>query len=164
MLIAIAVSLLFLVQCKGSNVEDFGFQEDIKEHFGEMNYAKTVFANKISSRNKVDYQRGSGILEDGDGKELNYKWAYLIGENGDLLAGYLGTSLMTSTTTVELTRDETRDAIRRCARIGEVSDRFACFDRVVEKMASDCQNSLDFEDCKVHCFYDPGLCGGMVNP
>lgn len=159
MLIVMAVSLLFLVQCKGAEVEDL-FQEDIKEHFGDMNYAEIAFAKNISSRDKagIDYQRGSGVFEDRNGKKMSYKWAYLIDENGDLLAGYIGTSSMASTTAVELTRDEAKDALRRCAQKDDVKERFACFDRVVEKIFSDCQFSLSLSDCKEQCWLDPSQC------
>lgn len=155
-----AISLLFLVQCNESKVDDFGFRENIEEHFGDMNYGKTVFAKEISSSNKigVEYQRGNGIFKDGKGKELSYKWAFLLGENGQLLTGYIGTSNMTSTVAVELTRDETKDALRRCSAKDDINEVFACFDRVVATLISDCQSSMSIDECRAACWYDLDQC------
>jgi len=153
-------SLLFLVQCRSSDVGDFGFQKNIAEHFGDMHYAKTTFSSKMPPRKTfgVYFQSGEGALLDRDGQELSYKWIYLTGDNGDLLTGYIGTSRMTSTVAVALTRDETKEAIRRCAANDDINERFACFDRVVDKMVKDCQFSMSFADCQEACFYDPSQC------
>lgn len=162
----IAVSLLFLIQCTDSKVEDIGFKDDIKEHFGNMNYKEIVFDNNTSLSKKVgvEYQRGDGILRDGKGKELSYKWAFLAGENGDLLTGYIGTSQMVTTAALELTRDETKDAIRRCSKKDGVQDMFACMDRVMARVESDCQASLSIEECKAACWLTPDVCRARPFP
>jgi len=162
-LAAMTLSLLFLVQCRTSNVGDFGFQKNIAEHFGDMHYAKTIFSRSMPTRKTfaVYFQSGQGALLDRDGRELSYKWAYLTGDNGDLLTGYIGTSRMTSTVAVALTRDETKEAIRQCAAIDDIDARFACFDRVVDKMVEDCQSSMSSTDCHEACFYDPSQCRAL---
>jgi len=159
-LAVMTVSLLFLVQCRSSNVEDFGFHKNITEHFGGMHYAKTIFSRSVPTRRTfaVYFQSGQGALLDRDGRELSYKWAYLTGDNGDLLTGYIGTSRMTSTVAVALTRDETGKKLEGCGKIDDVSDRFDCFDKVLEEMVNDCQFSMSLADCHEACFYDLSQC------
>ena len=159
----IAISLLFLVQCKESRVDDFGFQEEINEHFGGMNYKEIVFAENVSSSNKadVDYQSGDGTLKGENGNELNYKWAFLTGENGDLLTVYIGTSQVDSTTVVELTRGEARQRLRNCSRKADAEEMFACMDEVMAQVENDCDFSMSIEECREACWLTPNSCIGQ---
>lgn len=158
--LAMAAGFAALLRRKESNAKDFGFYQDIKTHFDEMNYARFALTQRIFAGNKadIDYQRGDGVFANGDGRRMDYKWAFLTSGDGDPLAGYLGTSEMASSVNVELTRGETRDGIRRCAAIDDHDDRFACMDRVVERMVHDCQSNLSVSGCQEHCFYDPSQC------
>lgn len=158
----IMASALLLVQCTALGTEDFGFQEEIQQYFGDMHYGKTVFADTLSpvSKSDINYQEGAGELVGADGDAQTYKWVYLTGVDGDLLSGYIGTSAMDSTTVVELTQDETKDALRRCAAQDDHDQRTACLDRVVDAIFVDCQASLSLDDCHEQCWLTPDACVG----
>jgi hypothetical protein len=143
-------------------IGEFGFRPVLKAHFSGMGSSGFGLTSRLRvvRRSAVRYQQGSGSSLGRSGEELEYRWAFVTSTTGDPLAGYLGTSEMTSTQSVALTRGETRDAIRRCATIDDTPTRFACFDAVVAQMVSDCQHSMSVEDCHEQCFYDLSQCVG----
>lgn len=145
------------------DVRHFGFKATVKAHFGGMEYSAFPLTSRfrVVRKSALRYQQGSGAGLGRSGKKLEYRWAFLTSTAGDPLAGYLGTSEMTSTQSVGLTRGQTRDAIRRCSAIDDTPDRFACYDRVVAQMVSDCQQSMSVEDCHEQCFYDLSQCRGI---
>jgi hypothetical protein len=143
-------------------VRAYGFKAVIKAHFNGIEYSAFRLTSRfrVVRKSTVRYQQGSGSGLGRSGEELEYRWVFLTSVTGDPLAGYLGTSEMTSTQSLPLTRGQTGDRLRRCSAIGDTPRRFACFDAVVAQMVSDCQNSTSIEDCHEQCFYDRSQCVG----
>lgn len=136
---------------------------DLRDHFGDMHFAAFVLAEGAgaTSQSDLEYQVGEGAVKDRTGAQIAYRWAFLRSPTQGLHSGFLGTGNTSHTFAVELSREETRDAIRRCNVIDDTPTRFACFDRVVAQMVSDCQNSMTIEECHEACFYDLSQCRGL---
>ncbi|MBT8256808.1 MAG: hypothetical protein KJO23_09725 [Bacteroidia bacterium] len=155
--IIVLISLGF-IQCKNETQSEFS--NDIEEHFGSMKYRSVIIPDStdFSTSKNVELIKGNGTFKNDSIKAVEYGWAAILDENGNIGGFYLGTNLLTSTESVTLTHDEARNRFKICKRKSG-KRRKDCMANLANQIIGDCLLAWnDTKQCEKDCWFRDGKC------
>lgn len=149
---------LFFTQC--SDNKKLSFSEEIKQHFGDMNYREIIFPNSEGFDWQSDLQsvKGKDTIRNKLGKLIHYRWFFIEDKKGVIGGFYLGSDDLNSIGTVTMTHSEASRRYEICKK-EQGESRHKCEDQLVADILNGCYFSSD-EDCEKNCWFNSQLCGG----
>lgn len=163
---ACLTAIVFLTSCGGS--KQFGFEEEIKEHFGDMNYAEIIISENIDfdADSELTAFKGKVTRADENGNPVNFSWLYVEDANGETGGFYWGFDDLKSTGIAQMTKGEHDTIYRHCKTLGDSAKR-DCIHTLGMAKRRDCLilGRESKEQCETHCWYqiDPDYCGDLHN-
>ena len=154
--LALLISMSFLfIQC--TSHKQFGFSDEIKQHFGDMTYREVIIPNNygFNSRSSLKSTKGEGTVEGKNGRRVNYRYYMITDDQGEIGGFYLGTNQLNDTGPVRMTHDEANDRLNECKEMAD-EDYFLCVDALVDQIIAECDltDSNDIEECTKHCWFN----------